>query len=94
MQDTEQQHRDQRDRGGKKVDPADPPHAHKCCDIDELVDRGEDNSRQHRLGQIGQESREESRQIASVTEQMTSASGVFAPAWSLTADCDSPPATG
>jgi len=35
-----------------------------------------------------------SRHSASVTEQITSASGVRAPALSLTADCDSPPATG
>ncbi len=35
-----------------------------------------------------------SRHSASVTEQITSASGVRAPALSFTADCDRPPATG
>ena len=35
-----------------------------------------------------------SRHSASATEQITSASGVRAPALSLTADCDKPPATG
>ena len=35
-----------------------------------------------------------SRQSASVAEAKTSASGVCAPAFSFTADCDNPPATG
>ena len=59
LQDPEQQHGDQCDRRGIEIDPADPPHAHQCFDIDQLVDRGEDNGRQHCLGQIGQEPREE-----------------------------------
>mgnify|MGYP001302728557 CR=1 FL=1 len=35
-----------------------------------------------------------SRHIPNVTEAISSASGDFAPALSLTADCDRPPATG
>ena len=58
LQDPEQQHRDQRDRRGIEIDPADPPHAHQRGDIDQLVDRGEDDRRQHRLGKIGQQARE------------------------------------
>ena len=46
------------------------------------------------LGRLVSSPVKKSRQSASVTEQNTNASGVCAPAWSLTADCDNPPATG
>ena len=58
LQDAKQQHRDQRDRGGVEIDPADPPHPHQRGDIDELVNRGQNDRGQHRLGKIGQEFRE------------------------------------
>ena len=59
LQNPEQQHRDQCDRRGIEIHPADPPHAHQHFDIDHLVDGGEDDGRQHGLWQVAQESGEE-----------------------------------
>ena len=94
LQDSEQQHGHQRNRRGVEVDPADSPHPHQRPDVDQPIDGGKDDGCQHRLGQVRQQPREEKQAQRERHRANTSASGVRAPALSLTADCDKPPATG
>ena len=50
----EEQDGDERDRCGIEVDPADPPDAEHRGEIDQSVDRGQDNGSEDRFRQIGQ----------------------------------------
>ena len=63
LQDSQEQHRAQRDHRRVKIYPADAPHANHGGKIDQSSDRGKHDSRQHRLGEIFQEIREQRHEL-------------------------------
>ena len=49
LEDSKEQDGDERDRCGIEVDPADPPDAEHRGEIDQSVDRGQDNGSEDRF---------------------------------------------
>ena len=94
LQDAEQQHGDERDRCGVKIQPADPPHARSAAKSNNPATAVSTTAASTAFGKFSRSPVRKRRHSASVKDAKTSASEVRAPALSFTADCDSPPATG
>ena len=86
---------DEGDRRGIEIHPADAPHAQQRRKIEQARTTAvSTTAASTAFGRFSSRPVRNSRHSASVIEAKTSASGVRAPALSLTADCDRPPATG